>query len=139
MTVKTIKLTIDKPEADVCVTDISGLVSKEIEKSGVGEGCVTVFVPGSTAGVSTIEYEPNLMRDLDAMLERITPSSIEYQHSKTWGENNGKSHLRASIFGPSVTIPFKDRKMFLGQWQQIVVMDFDTRMRKRDIIVQILS
>ncbi|MDE1859981.1 MAG: secondary thiamine-phosphate synthase enzyme YjbQ [Candidatus Micrarchaeota archaeon] len=138
MAVKSSKFMVEKKEKELYIHNVTDIVSNEIEKSGIKEGIVTVFVPGSTAGVSTIEYEPNLIRDLNAMLERITPSDVEYHHSKTWGEDNGKSHLRASLFGPSATIPFKDGKMMLGQWQQLVVMDFDTRMRKREVIVQIV-
>lgn len=139
MVVVTSKFTVEKKEQELFVTNITENVNKLITKSGIKEGLVTVFVPGSTAGVSTIEYEPNLMKDLNAMLERITPSDAEYFHSLTWGENNGKSHLRASIFGPSLTLPFKDGKMMVGEWQQVVVLDFDTRMRKREVIVQVMG
>jgi secondary thiamine-phosphate synthase enzyme len=137
--VKTARFTIDKPREEPYVVNVTERVAKEIAKSGIKEGSAVVFVPGSTAGVTTIEYEPNLLGDLNDMLERITPSEAEYRHSKTWGENNGKSHLRASIFGASVTIPFQDGKLLLGEWQQLVVIDFDTRPRKRDVVVQILG
>lgn len=139
MAVKMSRFAIEKLEKELYVTNITDRVNKEIAKSGVTEGIVVVFLPGSTAGVGTIEYEPNLLNDLDKMLERITPSNIEYQHSKTWGENNGKSHLRASIFSASSTIPFNNGKMLLGEWQQLCVFDFDTRIRKREIIVQIIN
>src|SRR5579864_8901614 len=107
MAVKMSRFTVDKLEADLFVTNITDKVNKEIAKSGVKEGIVVVFLPGSTAGVGTIEYEPNLLNDLTKMLERITPSDIEYHHNKTWGETNGKSHLRASLFSASSTIPFE--------------------------------
>lgn len=139
MAVKITRLTIDKPEQDLCVTNITALINKEIEKSGIKEGAVVVFTPGSTAAVSTIEYEPNLLSDLGKLLERITPTDMEYAHNRTWGESNGKSHLRASLFSASIIVPFTGGKMILGEWQQLVVMDFDTRMRKRDLVVQILS
>ncbi len=133
------RFTLDKPERELYVTDITSRVNKEIEKSKAKDGAVVVFIAGSTAAITTIEYEPNLIIDLNRMLERITPSEAEYEHSKTWGEENGKSHLRASIFGPSVTIPFTEGKMVLGKWQQVVVMDFDTITRKREVTVQIIS
>lgn len=139
MAVKTTQFVIDKPDAETCVTDITSKVNAEISMSGFDEGSVTVFLPGSTAAVTTIEHEPNLMQDFEHMLERITPSDMEYKHSITWGENNGKSHLRASLFGASFTVPFREKKMILGQWQQLVVMDFDTRMRKRDVVVQVIT
>lgn len=138
MAVKTSRFSIEKQGAEFYVTDITARVNKEIDACGAEEGIVTVFVPGSTAGVTTIEYEPNLLSDLKAMLERITPSDAEYEHSKTWGENNGKSHLRASIVGPSASIPFAKGKMELGEWQQLVVMDFDTRPRRRNVLVSIV-
>ncbi len=139
MPLKTIHLTIDKPEKELYVTNITAHVNSEIKKSKVTDGTVVVFIPGSTAAVTTIEYEPNLLSDLDNMLEKMIPSNIDYEHSKTWGETNGKSHLRASIFGPSVSVPLIGGKMSLGEWQHLVVMDFDVRTRKRDIIIQIIS
>ena len=139
MAVITTRFIIDKPERELYVTDISSHVNREIEKSNLKEGAVVVFIGGSTAAIGTIEYEPNLLIDLNRMLERIIPSDVEYEHSKTWGEENGKSHLRASIFGPSITIPFAQGKMLLGKWQQVVVMDFDTITRKREVIVQIIT
>jgi secondary thiamine-phosphate synthase enzyme len=135
----TTKFTVEKPKEDPYVVNITENVNKEIAKSGVKEGSVLVFVPGSTASVSTIEYEPNLLGDLSEMLERITPSDVEYRHSKTWGENNGKSHLRASLFSASIIVPVSNGKMMLGEWQQLVIMDFDTRPRKRDVVVQVLG
>ncbi len=137
--VKTSRFTIDKPLEDPYVTDVTDKVNREISKAGLKEGSVVVFVPGSTAGVGTIEYDPNLLVDFNEMLERITPSDAEYRHSKTWGENNGKSHLRASMFGASITVPFVNGSMVLGQWQQLVVVDFDTRPRKREVVVQVLG
>ncbi len=138
MAVKTSRFSIEKHGAELYVTDMAALVNKEIEACGAQEGVATIFVPGPTAGVTTIEYEPNLLNDLKAMLERITPSDAEYEHSKIWGENNGKSHLGASMVGPGASMPFAKGEMELGEWQQLVVMDFDTRSRKRDVLVSIV-
>lgn len=126
-------------QADTDLIDITNLVSEAIEKSKINNGIVTIFVPGSTASVSTIEYEPNLIKDVKQAVERIVPSNIEYEHHKTWGDDNGKSHVRATLMGPGLTIPFKNKKLMLGTWQQITLIDFDTRSRKREIILQILG
>lgn len=134
---KTIKIVIDKSEPELCVTNFTPRLNKEIADSGLKEGAITVYIPGSTAGVTTMEYEPNLIRDLSHMLERVTPSDIEYEHHKTWGEGNGKSHIRSSLFGTSLTIPFMDGKLPGDEWQQVVILDFDIRIRKREVIIQI--
>jgi secondary thiamine-phosphate synthase enzyme len=139
MIVKTVEVKIEKTNQGLYVSNITDLVNKELKECGVTVGSVTVFVPASTAGVSTLEYEPNLIKDLDTMLERIIPSDINYEHHKTWGEQNGMSHLRASIFGPSLTIPFKDGRMMLGQYQHVVFLDFDVIARKREVIIQIVT
>ena len=138
MPVKTVRMTMDKKEQDLYLTNLTDTVNRIIADSGVKEGSVTVYVPGSTAAVTTFEYEPNLIRDLGRLLERITPSDIDYEHQKTWGESNGKSHLRSTLFGTSMTIPFTDGKLPGDQWQQVVLMDFDVRIRKREFIVQIM-
>lgn len=138
MTVKTVSIKIEsKPEMDVI--DITDQVSEIVKNSGIKDGIVTIFVPGSTAGVSTIEYEPNLVEDLERIMERIAPSDMEYKHKETWGDDNGKSHVRATLVGPSLTIPFKNGKLFLGTWQQVVIMDFDVPARRREIILQIIG
>jgi len=119
--------------------DITKQTSRLLEESKLDEGMVTVFVSGSTAAVSTIEYEPGLINDFPDMLSRVVPNDIEYKHDETWQDGNGHSHVRASLIGPSLTIPFKDGELMLGMWQQIVLFEMDTRQRTREIIVQIIG
>ncbi|PWU79491.1 MAG: secondary thiamine-phosphate synthase enzyme [Candidatus Nitrosopolaris wilkensis] len=119
--------------------DITRSTSKAVEDSELKQGIVTIFVAGSTAAVTTIEFEPGLKTDFPKMLSRIAPKNIEYAHDKTWHDGNGHSHVRASLVGPSLTIPFKDNRLLLGTWQQIVVMEMDVRQRERKIILQIMG
>lgn len=119
--------------------DITDKVDSIIEKSKINDGIVTVFVPGSTGGLTTIEYESGLLSDFPDMMEKLIPYKAYYEHNATWGDANGASHLRASLIGPSLTIPFKNKKMILGTWQQIIFVDFDTHGRNRNIIVQIIG
>ena len=119
--------------------DITKSTSKAIEDSKLKQGIVTIFVAGSTAAVTTIEYEPGLKTDFPKMLSRIVPKNIEYEHDKTWHDGNGHSHVRASLVGPSLTIPFKDGRLLLGTWQQIVVVEMDIKQRERKIILQIMG
>jgi secondary thiamine-phosphate synthase enzyme len=119
--------------------DMTKQTSRLLTESKLDEGMVTVFVSGSTAAVSTIEYEPGLINDFPDMLSRVVPNDIEYKHDETWQDGNGHSHVRASLIGPSLTIPFKDGKLMLGMWQQIVLFEMDTRQRTREIIVQIIG
>jgi secondary thiamine-phosphate synthase enzyme len=121
------------------IIDITTQVAKNVEESSVGNGIVTVFVVGSTAGITTIEYEPNLLLDFKNMWDRVIPQNIPYEHNKTWGEGNGHSHVRASTLGASLTIPFINKRLALGTWQQIVFVDFDNRPRSRKITIQILG
>lgn len=121
------------------VKDITGQVTEIINGSKIKDGSVTVFVSGSTASVTTIEYEPGLVADIKGLGERIAPASDAYAHNETWGDGNGYSHIRASAIGPSLTVPFVAGKMTLGTWQQIVVIDHDIRARTRDIIVQVMG
>ncbi|RLJ07632.1 MAG: YjbQ family protein [Candidatus Aenigmatarchaeota archaeon] len=138
MVVKTMNIKVSsEPETDLI--DITDEVSRLVESSGIKNGAVVLFVPGSTASLSTIEYEPNLIEDFKNIMERLVPSDIQYKHKETWGDDNGKSHVRASLVGPSLTVPFKNRKLLLGTWQQIVLMDFDVPPRNREIIVQIIG
>jgi len=121
------------------VIDITPKVAKNVEESGVNSGIVTLFIAGSTAGITTIEYEPNLLSDFKNMWDRVIPQNIPYEHNKTWGEGNGHSHVRASVLGASLTIPFANKRLTLGTWQQIVFVDFDNRPRSRKIVIQVLG
>jgi secondary thiamine-phosphate synthase enzyme len=121
------------------IINITDSVSKELSKSRIKDGTVTLFVPGSTASLSTIEFEPNLVSDFTDAMERLVPSDIRYRHKETWGDDNGKSHVRAALMGPSLTVPFNKKKLLLGTWQQIVLLDFDVPAREREIILQIIG
>jgi len=121
------------------VLDITGNVAELVLASGLEKGTVTVFVPGSTAAVTTIEFEPGLVEDTDELFERIAPSEREYHHNKRWHDGNGHSHVRAALLGPSLVVPFSDGKLLLGVWQQIVLIEFDIRPRSRNIICQIIG
>ena len=121
------------------IIDITDNVQEKINSSGFTEGNVLVFVGGSTAGISTIEYEPGLRKDYPIFFEKIIPSNINYHHDQTWHDGNGHSHVRASLQGASLTVPFSGGELLLGTWQQIILIDFDNRSRKRNIIVQIIG
>ncbi len=121
------------------IIDITSQVARNVEESEVDNGIVTLFISGSTAGVTTIEYEPRLLSDFKSMWDRLMPRNIPYEHDKTWGDGNGHSHVRASTLGASLTIPFVNKRLTLGTWQQIVFVDFDNRPRSRKIAVQILG
>jgi secondary thiamine-phosphate synthase enzyme len=121
------------------VVDITGDVAEVIAKSKVADGVVTIFIHGSTASVTTLEYEPGLVKDVKELGERLAPAGKHYAHDDTWGDANGYSHLRASTIGPSLTVPIENGKMTLGTWQQIVVIDHDNRPRGRQIVVQIIG
>lgn len=117
--------------------DITHLIDESVKASGLQDGIVAIFVSGSTAAVTTIEYEPGLKKDFPKMLGRIAPREIEYGHDNTWHDGNGHSHERASLIGPSLTVPFKNKGLMLGTWQQIVLLEMDTRPRKRKIVPQL--
>jgi secondary thiamine-phosphate synthase enzyme len=121
------------------VLDITGEVQSAVRDSGLRDGTATVFVTGSTAGITTIEFEPGLVFDLTAAFERLYPRDAEYRHHERWGDDNGHSHVRASMLGPSLAVPFVDAELTLGTWQQIVIVDFDTRPRRREYVIQILG
>src|SRR5215471_18386818 len=122
---------------DAQVIDVTESVSGVLARHGFVEGQALVFVSGSTAGLTTVEYEPGLVRDLPAMFERIAPQNARYHHEDTWHDGNGHSHCRASLLGPSLTVPFAQGKLLLGTWQQIVLIDFDNRARQRELVVQL--
>jgi secondary thiamine-phosphate synthase enzyme len=114
-------------------------ITRQVGEAVQGTGVATVFVSGSTAGLTTLEYEPGLVKDLQEAFEKIAPESAPYHHHDTWGDDNGSAHVRAALLGPSLAVPFVDGKLLLGTWQQIVLVDFDTRARTRDITVQVVS
>jgi secondary thiamine-phosphate synthase enzyme len=122
---------------DSDILDLTDDVQALVRKHGFREGQALVFVPGSTAGLTTIEYEDGLLRDLPAAFERLAPRDMPYHHELAYHDGNGHSHVRASLLGPSVTVPFADGKLLTGTWQQIVLVDFDNRPRKRDVVVQL--
>lgn len=126
-----------KPETDLI--NITGHVSGVVAESKIRSGVVNIFVPGSTASISTIEFEPNLVRDFKDAVERLVPSDIKYRHRETWGDDNGKSHVKATLMGPGLSIPFRDGKLLLGQWQQLVLLDFDVPARKREIVLTVIG
>lgn len=126
-------------QGDTDLIDITGEVERSVRESGVSSGTVTVFIPGSTAGVTTIEYEGGAIRDFREAVERIAPKSIHYHHDARWGDGNGYSHVRAALQGASLTVPFSSSELLLGTWQQIIVVDFDNRPRSRKIILQIVG
>ncbi len=119
------------------IIDITDNVSNEIELSFVVEGNALIFVGGSTAGITTIEFEPGLRKDYPEFFERLVPSNKTYHHDDTWHDGNGHSHIRASLQGASFSVPFVNKRMMLGTWQQIILIDFDNRSRNREIIVQL--
>ena len=121
------------------IIDITPQVQQKLAESGVKSGTVTVFVAGSTAGITTIEYEPGLIADLQNAWQRLVPTSLPYDHDRRWGDGNGYSHVRASLLGASLVVPFTDYKLTLGTWQQIVLVDFDNRPRSRQIVLQIVG
>ncbi len=121
------------------ILDITGEVQQLVKESGLENGSVLLFVPGSTGGLTTIEYEPGLLQDLPELFEKLIPSNKPYHHDRTWGDGNGFSHLRASLIGPSLNVPFTNGRLTLGTWQQIIFIDFDNRPRHRQIVVQIIG
>lgn len=121
------------------VIDITPEVAEAVSGSKVKDGVVTVFVFGSTASVTTVEYEPGLIKDIKTIDEKLVPSKVSYTHDETWGDANGYAHLRASLYGPSLTVPIDEGKMTLGTWQQIIVIDHDNRSREREVIIKIIG
>jgi len=128
-----------RSRGDCDVTDITSQVAEAVEDSGLLEGLVHVFVTGSTAGVTTIEFESGLLSDVKGFFERIAPQGDVYAHNERWHDGNGHSHVRASLLGPSICVPVIGGKMTLGAWQQIVLVDFDNRPRNRELVVQVIG
>lgn len=138
MTVESKKINFST-QGEVQIVDITGMVQRAISESKSTNGIVTVFVPGATGAITTIEYEPGLLNDLPRILERISPKNLDYEHELRWHDGNGHSHCRASILGPSLTVPFTQKKLILGTWQQIVFIELDVRPRNRNVILQIIG
>lgn len=121
------------------IIDITPEVKLQISESDIENGIVTIFVTGSTSGLTTIEYEPGLISDLKELWQRLVPENIPYAHDRAWGDGNGHSHLRSALIGTSLVIPFSRKKISLGTWQQIILLDFDNRPRSRNLMVQIIG
>ncbi|MGQ9596275.1 MAG: secondary thiamine-phosphate synthase enzyme YjbQ [Thermoproteota archaeon] len=126
-------------KGELDIIDITEYIEKIISKKGIKNGLVNVFVPGSTGAVTTMEYEPGLLKDLPNALERVAPKNAYYEHEKMWHDGNGHSHIRASILGSSITIPIKDGSLRLGTWQQLVFVELDGRPRSRRLVVTCLG
>lgn len=121
------------------MVDLTPDLSRLLKSVGMKEGQVTAFVPGSTASITTIEFEPGLKEDFPATMEKIAPKGASYEHDNTWHDGNGHSHVRASVIGPSLTIPFSQGRLLLGTWQQVVLNDWDNRGRTRDLVFQFIG
>jgi secondary thiamine-phosphate synthase enzyme len=137
MTTYTESITVSTSEMDI--VDITQQVADAVASSDISNGVVCIFCPGSTGALTTLEYEPGLLQDLPAALERLAPQNARYQHEERWHDGNGHSHIRASIISPSLTIPIVDNRMTLGTWQQLVFVECDVRQRRRELIVQIIG
>jgi secondary thiamine-phosphate synthase enzyme len=126
-----------KTSGDTDIIDITSQVSKKVTESGITEGQVLIFVPGSTSAITTIEYEIGVVQDFKEAVERLAPEGIFYRHDARWGDGNGYAHVRAALLGPSLTVPLVNGCLALGTWQQIVLIDFDNRPRDREILLHI--
>ena len=138
MTVITKEISLST-QGECDIIDITPQVADSVTRSGIVSGTVTVFVAGSTAGVTTVEYEPGLISDMKSMWQNLVPRGIPYDHDRRWGDGNGYSHVRASLLGGSLVIPFNSKNLLLGTWQQIVLVDFDNRPHARKVILQIMG
>jgi secondary thiamine-phosphate synthase enzyme len=138
MTVVTKSFSV-KTKGDTDIIDLTNQVVKALKNAKLNNGILTVFVPGSTAGITTTEYEPGLLKDLPALFEKLIPKSGHYYHNLTWGDGNGYAHVRAALLKSFFTVPFVNGEMILGTWQQIILVDFDNRHRNREIVVQIIG
>ncbi|HOJ08335.1 MAG: YjbQ family protein [Ignavibacteriota bacterium] len=136
LTIETYSFTISS-KGNCDIIDITGYIQQIVSDNLFLEGSALIFVAGSTAGITTIEYEPGLLKDYPDFFDKIIPQKQNYEHDNTWHDGNGHSHVRASLQGASFTVPFKDKSLILGTWQQIIFVDFDNKPRRREIIVQI--
>jgi secondary thiamine-phosphate synthase enzyme len=125
--------------SDTDVIDITPQVTEALRSAEIRNGVVFLFISGSTAALTTIEYESGVINDLITTIDKIAPQDTNYQHDLRWGDGNGYSHVRASLLGPSLNIPVADKKLLVGPWQQIVLLDFDNRPRKREVVIQIIG
>lgn len=121
------------------IINLTDEIQSSILKSDISSGTVTIFAPGSTTGLTTIEYEPGLLKDMPQLMEKLVPSDKPYEHDKTWHDGNGFSHLRSALIGPDITIPFASKKLTIGKWQQVVFLEFDNKPRNRTVILQIIG
>lgn len=138
MAVKTESISLST-RGNTDIQDITGQIANAVSKSGLTSGAATVFCPSSTSGLTTIEFEGGALSDLRRLFDEIVPVNREYAHNERWHDGNGHSHVRAALLGPSITIPFVDRQLTLGTWQQVIYVDFDNRPRQRKLIVQLIG
>ena len=138
MPVKTFSLPLTS-RGNAEVHEITDQVAKHVALSGLKNGTVTIFCPSSTRGVTTIEYESGAVSDLKRLFDEIIPSNRDYAHNARWDDGNGHSHIRASLLGPSLTVPFVNGRLTLGTWQQIIYVDFDNKPRRRELILQVIG
>ncbi len=138
MPVKTGNISLNtRGNTDIC--DITKELERLVAESGLTSGTLTVFCPSSTSGLTTVEFEPGAVADLKRMFEELVPSKRDYAHNATWEDGNGHSHMRASLLGSSLTVPFVEKSLTLGTWQQVVYLDFDIRPRRRELVVQMVG
>jgi secondary thiamine-phosphate synthase enzyme len=138
MSIKTGSISLNT-HGNTDIHDITNELVRLVLESGLKSGIVTVFCPSSTSGLTTVEFEPGAVADLKRMFEELVPSNRDYAHNDTWDDGNGHSHMRAALLGPSLTIPFVEKTMTLGTWQQVIYVDFDIRPRRRELVVQIMG
>lgn len=138
MTVKSLSIQLST-RGDADIHDITDQVAQQVAQSGIKNGTVTVFCPSSTSALTTIEFESGAVTDLRRLFEEIVPQNRDYAHNARWHDGNGHSHIRASLLGPSLTIPFVDGEMTLGTWQQVIYVDFDNKPRRRELILQVMG
>jgi secondary thiamine-phosphate synthase enzyme len=138
MSVKTFSISLST-RGNTDIHDITVPVASNVAQSGLKDGTVTIFCPSSTSGLTTIEYESGALSDLKRLFDEMIPSNREYAHNARWGDGNGHSHVRASMLGPSLTVPFKNGHLTLGTWQQIIYVDFDNRPRRRELVLQVIG
>jgi len=138
MPVRTGNITLNT-RGDTDIQDVTKELERLVLESGLKTGTLTIFCPSSTSGLTTVEFEPGAVTDLKHMFEELIPSGRAYAHNATWDDGNGHSHMRASLLGPALTIPFVEKTLTLGTWQQVVYVDFDIRPRRRDLVVQMVG